>query len=91
MLFRSRPSTTDPVTEILQRVKRLETRFTSYMLQTGYETPTSHPEFVDGNLRLTTPGMSLKECLAAIPDNWSEPVLVYVKDEYMATLRKGRY
>ena len=86
----------EPHKEILDRVRRIETRVTKVANHLGLGPPTEKARFaVPPNSRmavidLPSPHCSLKEIIDIIPDTWEGPVGVFVGDQLVATVDKSR-
>ena len=80
------PRKTEHEREIIDRLRRMETRLTRYLDQNGFDIRTGKPKFEKGRLTIPSPQSSLKECLDAVPKDWAQPVDVYVGDDYLTTL-----
>lgn len=78
----------DDTTEILQRVRRIETRVTTALVALGFDPQAQKPAFdrKNGRLQLPSPHSSLSECTKAIPNDWHGPVQVYVGTDLVAVL-----
>jgi hypothetical protein len=76
----SKPARSDSelVNEMAQRLRRLETRFTRYLADQGFDTQTTPVNWKGGVLHVPSPDCSLKEAFAAIPADHpaNEPVEV---------------
>lgn len=74
--------------EVLQRVRRIETRLTQTMLVLGINTSAQKPEFDadNGTITLPSPHTSMREILENIPTTWDGPVGVFVGDRQVVTL-----
>lgn len=59
-----------PLDEIVDRMRRIETRFTKYLEERGFETQTKPCVFVDGCVVIPNINASLKDILAAKPAAW---------------------
>jgi hypothetical protein len=56
------------IEEIGDRVRRIETRFTSYLASIGFETRTQRSVWdKDGNISIPSMDCSIKDILAAVP------------------------
>ncbi len=88
-----RPSETmsDVQIETRDRVRRIETRMTKFMEAHGFDTQVQRPTWNGGVIHAPTSSISLRDCLAVIPDSWDrrEPVAVLVKDDLIAYLIPG--
>jgi hypothetical protein len=73
-------------TEALDRLRRIETRLMKYFEHVGFDSQGKRPTFENGKLLVPSPSTPLKDCIEAIPGSWSEPVHVYVGDDYLITL-----
>lgn len=74
--------------EILDRVRRIETRLTKFLEASGFDTQVQRPGFTpDGFLVIPTPSVSLRDCLEAIPREWyGKRVVVRHKGENLAVI-----
>ena len=80
----------DPIKELLDRTRRIETRFIRYMAQQGFDTGTDKPRLVGGFISAPSPDCRLKDLLDVIPDRLEgTPVDVFVGPDRIATLTKG--
>lgn len=78
--------------EILDRVRRIETRFTRYLIQRGFDTGAEGPKMVGGFISIPSPDCRLKDILDVIPHHLRhEPIDVFVGPDHIATMRKGDY
>lgn len=81
--------------ELIQRVRRIETRLTRLLIGLGIETEAKRPVFdagsIGGQARLTLPShhCSIKEVMSAVPKGFAEPVELYVGDDRVASLDAG--
>jgi len=84
----SRPTPTDDEfkRETVDRLRRLETRWTKFMEWSGFDTEVRRPSFSDGRLDIPTDAISLRDCLGAIPPEWSASVSLSHKGVTIATL-----
>jgi hypothetical protein len=64
--------------EILDRCRRIETRLTKFLEQQGFDTETRRPVFhsATSTLDVPSPEVSLKDCLAAVPQHWTALITV---------------
>lgn len=82
----------DPLIEVRDRTRRIETRLTSLILTLGGETEAQKPAFGMNTLngcaavRLPSIHSSMKEILDAIPPDHQAPVEVYIGEELVVTL-----
>ena len=64
----------DVLTELQQRMRRVETRLTRYMEAQGFETNTQKPRFeakgTRGIVFVGTPNVGAKELLSCVPQDW---------------------
>lgn len=72
--------------EVVDRLRRIETRLMKYFEHVGFEAQGKAPEFVDGRIQAPSPAVPLKDCIESIPPDWEGPVEVYVGDDYLITL-----
>ncbi len=77
---------TDPIREILDRTRRIETRLTKYISDQGGELSTQQPVWRDGTVHVPSPRCGLQEILAAVPANWEGDVSIYCNSRYLVTL-----
>ena len=92
-------SSTDQMPEILSeirdRVRRIETRSTKYFEAQGFDTGSTRavwlgfqPTMDAARINLPTPGIALKDILAVIPKDFEGDVDLYVGEELIATIYK---
>ena len=75
------------IKEILDRIRRLETRTTKFLNASGFDTQVQRPFFTDGSLIIPTPSVSLRDCLDAIPSEWNgKNVIVRHKGETLGII-----
>lgn len=80
---------TDPTTrQILERVTRIETRLTKYLVAQGHETEAQKPMFNrnSGFMVLPSAHTSLSEILTAIPEDYHGSVDIYLGNTKLASL-----
>lgn len=71
--------TTEALKEIADRCRRMETRLTKFMEAQGFDTRVQRPLFLStGELRVPSLAVSLQDCLAAIPPDWSDDDEIFV-------------
>lgn len=77
------PSLKPMVVETLDRTRRIETRLTKYLEQTGFDTGIQRPTWGDGKISVPTPACSLRDCLAVVPSDWpvDEEIEIFVGDD----------
>lgn len=68
----------DQMQEVLDRMRRMETRLTKFLMTMGFDTETHRPLWRDGTIHLPSPSASLKSCLEVIPDSWPTGSAVHV-------------
>lgn len=91
---KSRPRTVeaDPIIEVRDRVRRLETRITQFLVANGIPTQSQKPRFIAGmpngiaRLELPSRHSSMQEILDNIPNTWDGVVGVFVGDDLVATI-----
>ena len=73
--------------EMLDRVRRIETRLTRYMNEQGFDIVGQQPMFHRDSGTLTVPSrrVTIEDCLRAI-GSYDEPVDVYVGKDFVVTL-----
>lgn len=65
--------------EIADRCRRMETRLTKFMEAQGFDTRVQRPLFLStGELRVPSLAVSLQDCLAVIPSDWSDEDEIFV-------------
>ena len=77
--------------ETSDRLRRLETRLTRFMEWSGFDTEVRRPQFYDGVLDIPTDATSLRDCLLALPSDWTSPVSLVQKGRVIATLSRQEY
>lgn len=81
------PPPQEPLSEILSRTRRIETRLTAFIESQGVQTKGQKPEYLHGRLQIPTPNCSIKECLDAIPaEARNQTVHVYVGSEHVTSI-----
>jgi hypothetical protein len=89
-------STEKAVLECVSRLRRLETRFTNYMIQQGFETEAQRPVFDAGPLGgssrivLPSPHCSVTEALSCLPNGYAGSVDLFIGDRKIASLTTER-
>lgn len=80
-----------PDQELLERVRRIETRLTSALVALGVATPAQKPRFDPtlGVIQLPSPHTSLKECLNCLPADWTGKVKLFIDDDYLGSFERG--
>lgn len=78
--------TPDDERELLDRVRRTETKITDTMVQLGLRNNAEKATFNEGRLTLLSPHTSLRELLDRVPRRWTEPVEIYIGDDWVATI-----
>jgi exonuclease VII large subunit len=76
----------DPLQEILDRTRRIETRMTRFLEERGFDTKVQRPAWSDGVVTIPTLGASLKDILSVIPRRWTKEVEVECDGESVITL-----
>ena len=72
--------------EVLDRLRRIETRLTRYLQAQGFDAQTSKPVWGGGVIALPSPHASLKSILSVIPDDWGGRVSLMLGEEFVAYL-----
>ncbi len=78
--------------EAIDRLRRIETRMTGFMQWMGYNTGTDKPIWrPEGHVIVPTPGASIRDVLAAIPDDWpvDEEVEIHHNEQWIASIMKA--
>ena len=89
---RPREVAQDPIHETRDRVRRLETRLTQFLVANGVPTHSQKPQFVVAEpggiakIRLPSRHSSMQEILDNIPNTWDGAVGVFVGDDLVATI-----
>lgn len=79
----------DPVTsEILERIRRIETRTTVLGIHLGADIGGGRHEWDNGGVYAPTRNCSIGELVKVIPQDWCKDVPVYVKDDYFFTIAR---
>lgn len=75
----------DPIAEVVDRLRRIETRFTKYLIDQGFDTQTARPVWKDGQIEIPTPACSLRDILEAVPADHpvEEEIEVYHKGQFI--------
>jgi hypothetical protein len=74
--------------EMVDRLRRIETRLTRFMEWSGFDTDIKRPIWSNGTLDLPNDAQSLRDCLASIPADWRGDVSVCVKGQIVAVLHR---
>jgi hypothetical protein len=77
----------DPLTEVLDRVRRIETRTTIIGRHLGADVGGGKPEWHNGTVHAPTANCSLAELMKVVPPDWRGTWSVYVNDEPLFTGR----
>lgn len=86
----SQPQKSRPEVEILQRVRRIETRLTAGLLELGLRTQRDKPIFNNGTVIVPSTHCSLQEIIDSLPASWHGPFDVLVGTDRVATIdRQG--
>lgn len=73
-------------TEVLDRVRRIETRVTKMAIAMGLPNQAQRPVFSAGRIHITSPHTSLHELRTAIPEGWTGLVEIYIGNDHVSTL-----
>lgn len=68
----------DPMTEVVDRMRRVETRITAFLEAQGFDTGVRRPRWADGDILVPSAQSSLQDILNTIPEDWPENEVVYV-------------
>lgn len=75
--------------ECLDRLRRVETRLTTFLEASGMVIQVERPTFKDGVVYVPTPSVSMRDCLAVVPEEWYDKrVLVKHKGDVLAIVIK---
>lgn len=66
--------------EIVDRLRRIETRFTKYLESRGFDTGVKRPVFRDGEVIIPSLSCSLRDILSAVPDGHLGEIQVIFDD-----------
>ena len=83
-------SDNEPMQELLDRTRRIETRLTRFMEDNGFDTKVRravwYPE--EGRLEVPSPATSLKDIIAAVPRSWQafDKIVISHKGDMLATI-----
>ena len=77
--------------ELIERMRRIETKLTRYMMAQGFDTQSEQPRFdaETHSLHIPSRHVSLQHCLDAVTAEWEGPVDVYIQGDYVTTLSPG--
>ena len=77
--------------EVLDRLRRIETRLTTFMISQGYDPGGNHPRWDGAALHIPSTKVALQDMLDAIPDGVASAPL-WIEGDYLATLTNfGRH
>lgn len=76
----------DPMSEILDRVKRIETRVTIMGRHVGADVGGGRPLWNNGRITVPTRNCSIGEMMKVVPPRWSSDIHVYHDDEYLFSI-----
>lgn len=71
--------TEEVLTEVRDRMRRVETRLTRFLEEKGFDTGIQRPEWTQGVVTVPTPAVSLRDVLAVIPRRWPADQSVTVR------------
>jgi hypothetical protein len=66
--------------EIFQRTRRIETRLTRFLETEGMDTGIQRPWWTEDKVMIPSPMTTIDAVLSCIPENWSKPVQVVLKE-----------
>jgi hypothetical protein len=72
--------------EVLQRARRIETRLTRLLETEGIQTGIQRPWWMDGQVMIPSPTVTVDAILKAIPEGWSNPVEIVLKEDQRLTV-----
>lgn len=80
--------------EMLDRLRRVETRLTKFLNAQGFDTGVKRPEWNrSGSVTIPSMACSVQECLAAVPETWDpeeEVIVLHQGQEVMSFYIPGR-
>jgi hypothetical protein len=68
-----------PIIEVLDRVRRIETRLTHGLQALGVSVVTEKPEWKDGVITIPSLNARLKDILAVVDDSWDDGECVGIR------------
>lgn len=74
--------TRDETKEVLDRMRRMETRITKYLESQGFDTGVKRPTWEGGKVSIPSLSCSIKEALSVVPTDWD-------KDDEITIVHKG--
>lgn len=79
---------TDANREVLDRVRRIETRLTKYLEAQGFDTGAVKPVWRDGVVYLPSGACSIHDILRATPPNWPKdaPIAIAVRGSKVCSI-----
>ncbi len=78
----------DPMKELLDRCRRMETRLTRFLESQGFDTKARRPEFVKGMVFIPSMACSIQDCISAVPiDERGKDIGIYHQGEFVAHFR----
>lgn len=88
---RRQPTDSQAIQETVSRTRRIETRVTQLLVGMGFDTESQKPHWdpTAASLSLPSPHTSFKECLAAIPNDWTKDVKLFIGNELVGTFRRS--
>jgi len=69
--------------EVLDRMRRVETRITKFLESQGFDTRVRRQTFEDGTINIPSLACSIKEALSVVPAEWdkADELTIVHKDE----------
>jgi hypothetical protein len=67
--------------EVLQRSRRIETRLTRLLETEGIQTGIQRPWWANDTVMVPSPMTTIDAIMKCIPEGWSKPVLVLLKED----------
>lgn len=75
----------DETKEVLDRLRRIETRVTKYLIERGFDTQSVQPKWDhngdNGVVHIPSTKVALQDVLEAIPDGHTDDVAIYIDNE----------
>ena len=81
----------DPQTEMLDRMRRIETRLTKYMKAQGFDTHPARPVFDRGDVTIPSRDCTLREIMSVVPEDWDGEVFVWWARTTLPRYRLNRH
>ena len=73
--------------EVVDRVRRIETRLTKYLKEQGFDTHPARITFDRGDVVVPSKDCSLREIISVNPEDWDGEVFIMLGPDHIATLQ----